>query len=72
MLAQPPDFKEAATWYQRAIDAGYAAASRQLASLYLTGYGVMEDRAEAERLLRVAADGGNLDAGADLANLVMK
>ncbi|MGC4025471.1 MAG: hypothetical protein QM744_10165 [Mesorhizobium sp.] len=70
--AQPPDFKEAATWYQRSIDAGYSAASRQLASLYLTGYGVMEDRAEAERLLRVAADGGNLDASADLANLVMK
>lgn len=70
--SQPPEFKEAALWYQRAIDAGYAAASRQLASLYLTGYGVMEDRAEAERLLRVAADSGNLDAGADLANLVMR
>jgi len=68
--AQPPDFKEAATWYQRASEAGNAAASRQLASLYLTGYGVVEDREEAERLLRIAAEGGNLDASADLANLV--
>ncbi|MGX9148319.1 tetratricopeptide repeat protein [Mesorhizobium sp. 128a] len=70
--SRPPDFAEAATWYRRAAEAGHQAAARALASLYLTGNGVVRDEKEGTRWLRTAAASGNQEAQVDLANLVLR
>ncbi|MDH3848484.1 MAG: hypothetical protein OEV05_11880, partial [Gammaproteobacteria bacterium] len=49
-LGREPDFAAAATWYQRATDAGNATAMISLAHLYKTGQGVERDLARAQSL----------------------
>jgi TPR repeat protein len=49
---------EAARWYHKAADQGYALAQFNLARLYHAGAGVPQDDAEAKRWLRKAADQG--------------
>ncbi|MEJ0045035.1 MAG: SEL1-like repeat protein [Rhodospirillales bacterium] len=67
----PPNFAEAAIWYNRAAEAGHAAAARALGLLFLTGAGVHRDPEEASRWFRRAAEGGDRQAQADLANLLL-
>lgn len=66
-----PDYAEAATWYRRGAEAGHQPAARALASLYLSGNGVVRNAEEATRWLRTAANGGNHESQVDLANLVL-
>ena len=49
-LGRDPDFVAAATWYQKAADAGNATAMISLAHLYKTGQGVELDLARAQSL----------------------
>ena len=67
----PPNYAEAAIWYNRAAEAGHAAAARALGLLFLTGAGVHRDPEEAGRWFRKAAEGGDRQAQADLANLLL-
>jgi len=71
-VAAAAELCEAASWFRRGAEAGDKAAARALASLYLTGAGVVHDQAEAARWLRIAAQGGDQAAQADLANLVLE
>jgi len=67
-----PNYVEAAEWYRRAAEVGHQPAARALASLYLTGAGVAQDRDEAAKWLRVTADAGDPASQVDLANLVLQ
>ena len=53
---------EAARWYRKAVDQGYALAQLDLGALYANGQGVAQDDAEAARWLIKAADQGNATA----------
>lgn len=48
--------KEAAAWYLKAAEAGFASAQYRLGRLYETGTGVPEDRKEAVKWYRKAAE----------------
>ena len=56
------DDAEAARWYRKAAEQGYALAQFNLAVMYDQGQGVARDQAEAAKWFRKAADQG--DAGA--------
>ena len=56
------DFREAAEWFRRAADQGYAAAQCELAKLHLEGLGVEKNDAEAARWIAMAADIGDIEA----------
>jgi TPR repeat protein len=56
------DAAEAARWYQKAADAGYALGMVNLGLLYENGLGVTKDAAEAKRWYRKAADAGRHSA----------
>lgn len=50
----PPDYAQAAAWYQKAADKGYAQAMIDLGQLYERGLGVPKDQARAINLYRKA------------------
>lgn len=54
------DYSQAANWYGKAADAGYAPAVAGLGYLYQTGKGVPEDHAKAAQLYRRAAEAGDV------------
>jgi TPR repeat protein len=60
---------EAANWYRRAADQGFAEAENNLGALYSNGEGVPHDHAEAMRWWRLAADQGLPTAQSNLADL---
>lgn len=53
---------EAAKWYYKAASSGHAEAQFSLGLMFLVGKGVVEDRAEALRWIRLAADQGQPEA----------
>ena len=53
------DYVEAARWYRKAADQGYADAQTGLGVLFDKGLGVAQDSAEAERWFRKAARGAS-------------
>ena len=50
-----PDYKAAATWYQKAVDQGHTPAMLNLGNLYEQGLGVVKDPAKAINLYRRAS-----------------
>lgn len=54
-LGTPPDYKEAASWYEKAANAGHSASQFSLGALYEKGLGVAADSAKAFSLYRKAA-----------------
>eukprot|EP00729_Bicosta_minor_P008029 gene8029-biopygen19942 len=52
------DHVEAATWYRKAAEAGYAMAQNNLGNMYYNGKGVAQDHVEAAKWIRKAADAG--------------
>lgn len=65
----PQSFKEAAKWYTRSADQGFAPAEYRLGALYERGLGLKADRALAAAWYRRAADQGNVKAMHNLAVL---
>ncbi len=61
------DFGEAAAWYRKAAEQGYAPAQNGLAGLYLHGQGVPRDESQAARYYRMAAEQGDSDGQSNLA-----
>src|SRR5262249_10699186 len=68
----PPNYAEAAIWFERAASVGHQNAAHALGLLYLSGSGVALDSEEAARWFRIAAAAGNASARNDLARLVLK
>ena len=62
-------FKDAAKWYQRSADQGFAQSQYRLATLYERGLGLKEDRGQAAIWYRRAAEQGNIKAMHNLAVL---
>lgn len=56
------DYKEAAKWYAKASDKGYAFAQFNLGVMYENGLGVNQDYATALKLYQKAVDQGDVDA----------
>jgi uncharacterized protein len=56
------NYTEAARWYQKSADAGYAMAQNNLGALYLEGSGVEKNLAEGLAWIRKAADAGSARA----------
>jgi hypothetical protein len=54
-FGHPPDFAQAAVWYQKASDQGYSPATIELGQLYERGQGVPRDSAKAVDLYRKAS-----------------
>lgn len=63
------DLSQAADWYQRAAQSGFAMAQLNLARLYFTGRGVAKDLTKALALLHEAAMQGNVTAQATLGSV---
>ena len=64
-LGLDQDYKQAALWYQRSANQGYAAAMADLGDLYFYGNGVRQDQREALRWYRQGADHGDPEAEYD-------
>jgi hypothetical protein len=56
------DPEDAARWYLKAADQGFAVAQNALGVAYARGDGVKESKTEAVRWFRQAAEQGNVDA----------
>ena len=56
------DYVEAAKWYRKAADQGYAPAQFNLGVMYDNGEGVAQDYTEAAKWYRKAADQGDYRA----------
>ena len=56
------DYVEAAAWYRKAAEQGYAVAQSRLGFMYYFGLGVSKDYVQAEAWFRKAADQGHADA----------
>lgn len=65
----PQNFKEAAKWYTRSADRGFAPAEYRLGALYERGLGLKSDRTLAAAWYRRAANQGNVKAMHNLAVL---
>lgn len=63
------NFKDAAKWYQRSADRGFAQAQYRLGTLYERGLGVKADEARAKEWYQRAAERGNIKAMHNLAVL---
>ncbi|MET0408512.1 MAG: sel1 repeat family protein [Hyphomicrobium sp.] len=63
------NFKEAAKWYQRSADQGFAQAQYRLGTLYERGFGLKTDREQAALWYQRAAEQGNIKAMHNLAVL---
>lgn len=61
------NFKEAAKWYQRSADKGFAQAQYRLGTLYERGLGLKTDPARAQVWYLKAAEAGNIKAMHNLA-----
>ncbi|CDH46827.1 tetratricopeptide repeat protein [Candidatus Contendibacter odensensis] len=59
MIAIPQDDTQAAYWYRKAVDQGYAEAQLNLGRAYTNVQGVPKDDAQAVYWLHKAADQGN-------------
>ena len=57
-----PDYAEAAAWYQKAADRGYADGMAGLGDLYSVGKGVRQDYVQAYMWFSLAAGAGDQDA----------
>jgi localization factor PodJL len=68
-LGVTQNFKEAAKWYQRSADRGFAQAEYRLGTLYERGLGLKPDRARAAAWYQRAAEQGNIKAMHNLAVL---
>lgn len=66
LMAEPPDFDEAAKWLRLAADSGDAGAQNNLGVLYMEGDGVKQGYKEAAKLFRKAAEQGIASAQANL------
>jgi tetratricopeptide (TPR) repeat protein len=66
------DYAEAAKWYRKAAEQGYAMAQSQLGLMYYVGEGVPQDFAEAARWCRVAAETGITEAQCRLGDMHIK
>jgi TPR repeat protein len=65
------DLAQAARWYTKAANQGFAAAENNLGFLYNTGGGVPADHAAALQWYRRAAEDGISDAALSVANLLL-
>ena len=61
-IGVPQDPKEAAQYFRKAADQGYADAQSNLGVCYMTGIGVNKDLQEAAQYFRKAADQGDARA----------
>jgi len=59
---------EAAKWFRRGADQGYAASESWLGTMYRNGWGVPKNEIEARRLYKLAAEQGNMAAKSALAD----
>lgn len=66
------DYTEAAKWYRKAADQGFAQAQFNLGLMYANGKGVTRDDTEAAMWYAKAADQGLADAKINLALLYAK
>ena len=66
----PKDYAEAAKWYRKAADRGYAPAQVMLGALLENGQGVTKDEVEAVKWFRKAADQGQSVAQVNLGLLL--
>ncbi len=60
------DYAEAAMWYRKAADQGYARAQSALGWMYTSGHGVLQDYAEATKWYRKAAEQGDAEGQSNL------
>ena len=60
------DHVEAAKWYRKSAEAGYAPAQCNLGVMYVKGNGVKQDRVEAAKWFRKSAEAGNTLAQCNL------
>jgi TPR repeat protein len=60
--AQSGDHQQAASWYQKAAETGFALAQNNLATMYMKGLGVPKDEAKAFAWFRKAAERGIVQA----------
>lgn len=67
-----PDPKEKALWFRRAADHGGSYGYWNLAKLYLSGYGVIQDYKKAFELMEKAASMGHKYAMEDLGDMYIK
>jgi len=65
------DFKEAAKWYQKAADQGYASAQYNLGLRYQYGKGVEQNYVTAYAWRNIAATNGNQNAQKGLSQVEM-
>jgi TPR repeat protein len=65
------DYGQAAVWFRKAAEQGYAEAQKDLGGLYETGKGISQDNAEAARWYRKAAEQGNASAQLNLGALYL-
>eukprot|EP00729_Bicosta_minor_P018148 gene18148-biopygen1520 len=66
------DHVEAAKWFRKAAEAGYAAAQNNLGNMYDKGKGVEQDHVEAIKWFRKAAEAGYAAAQNNLGNMYDK
>ncbi len=57
----PQDYVEAANWYRKAAERGYAEAQYRLGQMLATGQGIRQDDTEAANWYRKAAEQGGSD-----------
>ncbi|MBS0642481.1 MAG: sel1 repeat family protein [Proteobacteria bacterium] len=67
--ALPPNYAEAASWYERAAELGHAGSALQLGRAYLLGRGLRRDTFLAAHWLRAAIRGGEEMAQVHMAQL---
>jgi TPR repeat protein len=65
------DDKEAASWFRKAADQGFAPAQFNLGNIYRRGEGVLQDDKEAVKWYRMAADQNFDDAQLNLGNMYL-
>ena len=53
------DFSQAAEWYRKAAEQGHMISQRNLATMYLNGKGIKQDRVQAMAWYQVIANSGN-------------
>jgi TPR repeat protein len=68
----PHDYTQAAFWYRKAAEQGYAPAQYDLGELYLFGHGVLVDYAQGIAWFSKAAEQGHPAAQTDLARLYLR
>ena len=67
----PKDHVEAAKWFRKDAEQGYASSQNSLGAMYSKGEGVPQDFAKAMEWYRKAAEQGNADAKEWLKKIAM-